>query len=196
MFWIACPPSCDCRAIVRRAMRVVMGSGLNRVRWFPRLLRIPCGFVSFAPIVPSRCPSRLIRSASCGSCDFPPYCLSPITPRLSCRISGTDFLNASNSMPLQSGLRSGSSLLLAYRLTGSMPPVGSSHHLIERTQPLPAYRRPIPSRCRPANGVAAPIAPRQAPRPSCRRTGADILDVIGCHAVDTVIGDNVGALPY
>lgn len=186
-----------------------MWSGLGRVRLLPRLFRIPCGFVFFSPfplpVVPCPLPSpfpclsrshRLTPSPIIRrGCYFRPI-LSPITPRLSCRISGTDFLNASNSMPLQLGLRSGSSLLLAYRLTGSMPPVGSSHHLIERTQPLPAYRRPIPSRCRPADGVTAPIAPRQAPRPSCRRTGADILDVIGCHAVDTVIGDNVGALPY
>lgn len=31
-------------------MRVVIGSGLGRVRLLPRLLRIPCGFVFFAPL--------------------------------------------------------------------------------------------------------------------------------------------------
>lgn len=62
--WIACPPSCDCRAIVRRAMRVVMGSGLSLVRLFPLLFRIPCGFVSFAPIAP---PRRPVPSHPCPS---------------------------------------------------------------------------------------------------------------------------------
>lgn len=58
---------------------------------------------------------------------------SPITPRLSCRRNGADFINASNSMPLKSGLRNDASLLLAYRHAGSMLTVGSSssHHLIE-----------------------------------------------------------------
>lgn len=49
VFLIACPSSCDCRAIPRRSMRVVMWSGLDQARSFPRLLRIPCGFVSFRP---------------------------------------------------------------------------------------------------------------------------------------------------
>ena len=53
---------------------------------------------------------------------------------------------------------------------------------------------PIPSRGRPADGIAATIAPRQSPRPSCRGTGRMMrLDVIGCHAVDTVIYDSRGA---
>ena len=42
---IACPPSYDCRAIPRRSMRVVIRSGLDQARSFPRLLRIQCGLV-------------------------------------------------------------------------------------------------------------------------------------------------------
>lgn len=59
---------------------------------------------------------------------------------------------------------------------------------------LLAHRRPIPSRCRLADGVAAPIAPRFTPRPACRRTGRRCLDVIGCHAVDTVVCDSDGGI--
>lgn len=57
--WIACPPSCDCRAIPRLIVRVVMWSGLGRVRLLPRLFRIPCGFVFFP-----RFPSPLSRVLS------------------------------------------------------------------------------------------------------------------------------------
>lgn len=67
----------------------------------------------------------------------------------------------------------------------------SSSHRIRHS--LAAYRRPIPSRCRSADEVAVPIAPRFPPRPACRRTGRRCLDVIGCHAVDTVICDSRGA---
>ena len=59
---IACPSSCDCRAIPRRSMWVVIGSGLDQARSFPRLLRIPCGFVFFSSIAPSRLP-RAVSSA-------------------------------------------------------------------------------------------------------------------------------------
>lgn len=157
MFWIACPSSCDCRAIVRLAVRVVMRSGLGRVRLLPRLFRIHYGcFVSFRPFSAPSPPCRLIRTHPIPS-RFVPYLSaqipliaslpsfsSPITPRLSCRVSGADFLNASNSMPLKMLLRSGSSLLLADRYTGSMPPVGSSHHLIEYAPLSPCLPPPHP----------------------------------------------------
>lgn len=94
-------------------------------------------------------------------------------------------------MRLQSGLWNDASLLLAYRLTGSMPPVGSSHHLIEYATLSLLTAAPIPSRCRLANGAATPIAPRFPPRPACRRTDRRMcLDVIGCHAVNTMICDS------
>lgn len=147
---IACPPSYDCRAIVRLPARVVMRSGLDRVRLLPRLLRIPCGFVSFPYIAPSRCPvpshpsrpparfaliapliapcflSPVIRGMP--SAVFRPYRLSPITPRPSCRVSGADFLNASNSMPLKMGPWSGSFLAACLPSYGS--PAATSAHLI------------------------------------------------------------------
>lgn len=65
--WIACPPSYDCRAILRRLVRVIMGSGLGRVRLLPRLLRIPCGFVFFPTIAPPRRPSHPIRAVLLAS---------------------------------------------------------------------------------------------------------------------------------
>ena len=116
-----------------------------------------------------------------------PSFLSPITPRLSCRVSGADFLKASNSMRLKSWLWNGSSLLLAYRHVGSP----AAHRLIQLSHrirlTLPAYRRLIPSRCRLANGAAVPITPCFTPRQSCRLTVRRMcLDVIGCRAVDTV----------
>ena len=71
--WIACPSSYDCRAIPRRSMRVVMGSGLGRVRLSPRLLCIPCGFVSFHQLPRPVAPCRLIRPV--------PLLDSPSSPR-------------------------------------------------------------------------------------------------------------------
>lgn len=56
--WIACPPSYDCRAILPLSARVVIWSGLDQARSFPRLLRIPCGFVFFPQIAPSRSSCR------------------------------------------------------------------------------------------------------------------------------------------
>lgn len=197
MFWTACPSSYDCRAIPRRAIRVVMGSGLSvGFDCFPAYFVSPTALYPFARFPPRRpVPSHPFRSSACfiltapsiASCSphpltgnalppvvFSPYRLSPITPRLSCRRNGADFINASNSMPLQSGLR--------WRLlpvaclpsmTGSMLPVGSSHHLIEYVSLSHAYRRPIPSRCRLADGVVVPITPRFPPRSSCRRTGRE-----------------------
>lgn len=195
MFWIACPPSYDCRAIPRRLVRVVMGSGLDQARSFPRLLRIPCGFVSFRPFpapspraassranpipsrfVPSYPPNPLIA--------FRPYRLSTITPRLPCRMSGADFLNASNSMPLKMGVYNGSSLPLACRRAGSMLPVGSSHHLID-TSPLPLLTILIQShhraglRTEPMPHRSPPIAP-----PIVSEDGEE--DVLGCCAIDTM----------
>lgn len=206
---IACPPSYDCRAILWRLVRVVMGSGLDRVRSLPRLLRIPCGFVSFRPFpTPSPraassrvhpIPSRFVPSYPPNPLDyFAPIALIAITPRLSCRRNGADFINASNSMPLKSGLRNDASLLLAYRHAGSI--CRPSAHLIlsSRCAPFLACRSyPIPSCGWPANGAAATITPRQSPRPSCRGTGRRMcLDVIGCHMVDTVIYDSrVGIRP-
>ena len=92
-----------------------------------------------------------------------PSLSSPITPRLPCRRSGADFLNASNSMPLKMGLYNGSSLPLACRRAGSMLSVGSliissntpplslltiliqSHHGAGlRTEPIP-HRSPLPA---------------------------------------------------
>ena len=117
-----------------------------------------------------------------------PSLSSPITPRLSCRVSGADFINASNSMPLKSGLWSGS--FLAACLPSYGFPAALSAHLIisSRCASLSLLIAvPIPSRCRLTNGATAQIAPRQSPRPSCRRTGRRMcFDVIGCHAVDTV----------
>lgn len=72
--WIVCPSSCDCRAILRRAMRAAIGSGLGWVRLLPRLLRIPCGFVFFAPVAPF----RLISAVPIQS--VPPACFAPIRP--------------------------------------------------------------------------------------------------------------------
>lgn len=117
---IACPSSCDCRAILGLSVWVVMWSGLNRVRLLPRLLRIPCGFVFFphnCPVPSHPCRSLLASLSSPHiSCPlfggmlpsvFRPI-LSSITPRLPCRVNGADFLNASNSMPLKMWLCSGS----------------------------------------------------------------------------------------
>ena len=174
VFLIACPPSCDCRAILWRSMRVVMGSGLSRVRLFPRLFRISCGFVSFRPFpapspraVSSRAypiPSRFVPSYPPNPLNcFAPITLIAITPRLSCRVSGADFLNASNSMPLKLGLWGGSiptaclpscgfpaapsaRLIISSRCASlSLLTVVSSHHDVGlRTEPppksLPAYR--------------------------------------------------------
>lgn len=136
---IACPPSYDCRAILWRLVRVVMGSGLDRVSSLPRLLRIPCGFVSFRPFpapspraVSSRAhpiPSRFVPSYPPNPLDcFAPIALIAITPRLPCRRNGASFLNASNSMPLKSGLRSGS--FLAACLPSYGFPATPSAHLI------------------------------------------------------------------
>lgn len=102
MFLIACPPSYDCRAILWRSMRVVMGLGLDQARSFPRLLRIPCGFVSFRPFpapspraASSRAhpiPSRFVPSYPPNPLNcFAPIALIAITPRLSCRVSGAVF---------------------------------------------------------------------------------------------------------
>lgn len=159
-----------------------MGSGLGRIRLFPRLLRIPCGFVSFRPFhapspraASSRAhpiPSRSVPSYPPNPFDyFAPIALIAITPRLPYRVSGADFLNASNSMPLKMGSWSDSSLLLAYRHAGSMLSrrLVSSSHRIRRS--LLAYRCPIPSRCRLTNGAATPITPRPSPRRSCRTSG-------------------------
>lgn len=196
---IACPPSYDCRAILRLSARVVMRSGLDQAQSFPRLLRIPCGFVSFRPFpaplpraVSSRAhpiPSRFVPSYPPNPLDcFTHIALIAITPRLSYRRNGADFINASNSMPLKSGLRSGS--FLAACLPSYGFPATPSAHLIISSRcasllVLPLH--PIPSRCRLANGAAATIAPRQSSRPSCRGTGRRMcFDVIGCHAVDTV----------
>lgn len=79
-------------------------------------------------------------------------------------------------------------------MAGSMLPVGSSRHLIEYASPSLPTAVPIPSRGRYADGVAVPITPRFTPRPSCRRTGRRCLDVIGCHAVDTVVCDSGGGI--
>lgn len=181
-------------------MRVVMGSGLGRIRLFPRLLRIPCGFVFFSSIAPPRCPravpsrahpipSRFVPSYPPIPLDcFAPITLIAITPRLPCRVSGAYFLKASNSMPLTSELWSGSPYCLLTVIRVPCRPVGSSHHLIEMRLALPCLPPPnsITVICLLTDGIAAPITPRQSPRPSCRRTGRMCFDVIGCHAVDTV----------
>lgn len=196
---IACPPSYDCRAIPRRSMRVVMRSGLDQARSFPRLLRIPCGFVSFRPFpalspraASSRAhpiPSRFVPSYPPNPLDcFAPIILIAITPRLPYRVSGADFLNASNSMPLKSVLCSGSSLLLACRHAGFLPPrrfISSSHRDAPRSpclSPSPSHhgvglRTEPPPKSLPANHHAHRVG---------ERGGRMCLDVIGCHAVDTV----------
>lgn len=174
-------------------MRVVMWSGLGRVRLLPRLFRIPYGFVSFRPFsdpspravssVPIQ--PRLIRSIPLIA-SLPSFS-SPITPRLSCRMGGADFLNASNSMPLKSGLRSGSFLVACLLTIVRVPYTARSVHLIiSSNTPRPLLTAaPIPSRCRLANGAAVSIAPRFPPHPSCRLTGRECL--LGCLAVNSVI---------
>lgn len=90
-------------------------------------------------------------------------------------------------MPLQSGLWGGSSLLLACRHVGSVLPVGSSHHLIEyaslslltvliQSHHGDGLRTWEPPQSLPANRHAHHVGER----------GGRCLDVIGCHAVDTV----------
>lgn len=127
-------------------MRVVMGSGLGRVRLFPRLFRIPCGFVSFRPFpapsphaASSRAhpiPSRFVPSYPPNPLDcFAPIALVAIPPRPSCRVSGADFINASNSMPLKSWLRSGSFLAVCLPSYG-FPADPSAHLIISSNTPL------------------------------------------------------------
>lgn len=86
-------------------------------------------------------PSRFVPSYPPNPLDyFAPIALIAITPRLPYRVSGADFLNASNSMPLKMGPWSDSSLLLAYRHAGSMPPrrlISSSHRDALRSPCLP-----------------------------------------------------------
>lgn len=91
----------------------------------------------------------------------------------------------------KTGLRSGSFLAACLPSYGfPLPPrrlISSSHHLIEMRLASPAYRsHPIPSRGRLMNGAVASITPRQSPRLSCRETGRMCLDVIECHAADTI----------
>ena len=163
----ACPPSYDCRAIPLRSMRVVMGSGLGRVRLLPRLFRIPYGFVFFHPIAPPRCPSRFIRPVICllfKRIEFDAFTIGMVE----------------RCLPAYCLLTVIRVPYAARRL------ISSSHHLIEYASPSPAYRsHPIPSRCRLANGAAVSIAPRFPPRPSCRLTGRECL--LGCRAVNSVI---------
>ena len=198
---IACPTSYDCRAIPRRSMRVVMGSGLDQARSFPRLLRIQCGFVSFAQLPLPVCPvpSHPPRSHACFALIVPlialmlspsitrgrllrfsrPYRLPPITPRLFVSSERGGFPKGIEFDAFTIGAMG--------RLipTACLPSCGfraarrliSSSHRIRLA--ISAYRYPIPSRCMIANGAAAPITPRQSPRPSCRRTGRIMcLDVM------------------
>lgn len=164
-------------------MRVVMGSGLDQAQSFPRLLRIQCGFVSFRPFpapspraASSRAhpiPSRFVPSYPPNPLDcFAPITLIAITPRLSCRRNGASFLNASNSMPLKSGLRSG--FFLAACLPSYGFPAAPSAHLIisSRCASLLAL---LTASSHLITGLVCwsryPITHRQSPRQSCRRTG-------------------------
>lgn len=75
----------------------------------------------------------------------------------------------------------------------------SAHLIISSKTPRPPLLIAAPSHHggRSANGAAAPITPRQSPRSSCRRTGRRMcFDVIGCHAVDTVIYDSRWRSPH
>lgn len=157
---IACPSSYDCRAILGRAMRVVMGSGLGLVRLLPRLFRIPCGFVSFrsfpAPSPRAASSGRLIRAHPIPFRFVPSYPPNPfdrfvpivliaITPRLSCRGKRGGFYKRIEFDAFENGTAERllpTACLPSYGC--SMPPVGSSHHLIEYASPSPAYRRPNP----------------------------------------------------
>lgn len=112
---------------------------------FPQLPRPVARLIpsvpSCLPRLPLSVPFCLIRAHPIPSHSFRPFdCFAPIvliaiTPRLSCRINGADFLNASNSMPLKSGLRSGSFLAACLPSCGFRDAVGSSHHLIENASP-------------------------------------------------------------
>ena len=161
-------------------MRVVIGSGLGRVRFLPRLLCIPCGFVSFRQFsAPLPCavssmpiPSRLVS-----------FRLIPFRP-LDCLCSHRS--HRYHAPPIMSSKRGGFSKGIEFdafnigvaerllsvacfavvRVSLSVRP--SAHLLIisSNTPRLPlAYRRPIQSRGRFADGIAAALS-RPAPRPA------------------------------
>ena len=157
--WIACPPSYDCRAILRRLGRVsvefdyfpacfVSPAALYSFPQLPRpVARLIPSVPSCLPRLPLSVPFCLIRAHPIPSHSFRPFdCFAPIvliaiTPRLSCRINGADFLNASNSMPLKSGLRSGSFLAACLPSCG-FHAVPSARLIIssKTLRPLLAYR--------------------------------------------------------
>lgn len=100
---------------------------------YPMRLRILCPFPAPSPRAASSrahpIPSRFVPSYPPNPLDcFAPIALIAITPRLPCRANGADFLNASNSMPLKSGLRSDS--FLAACLPSYGFPAAPSAHLI------------------------------------------------------------------
>lgn len=162
------------------------GSSSGRVSvgfdYFPAYFVFPAALYPFARFPPRRpvpshpCPvsSHPFRyllaspSSSYALANYPSWCslrLSAPTayrpsPRLSCRVSGADFLKASNSMPLKSWLWNDASLPLS-----CLPSDGfhaarrliSSSHRIHLA--LTAYRRPAQSRYRLTNGVAPASRP-------------------------------------
>ena len=190
MFWIACPSSYDCRAILRRPVRGVIWSGLDQAQSFPpptsyplrlRILSIYCPFpfapcrlirlvsshpsrppACFAPIRPANRP-MLSPAYYWGRppCGFPSLPLIAITPHPACRVSGADFLNASNSMPLKMGPWSGSFLaacLPSCVARAARRLISSSHRDVPRSLLcLPLH--PISSRVWSVDGADTPSLP-------------------------------------